>query len=83
MAELVFAKEWEEFKKKIIPPNAPVIQTQEMQKAFYAGAYVVINMAMSMFDPSTPEPTEEDVGKMHALLHELEAFFAQFIRPQS
>lgn len=35
--------EWESFRVKVIPKNAPVIQVFEMKKAFYAGAYSTIS----------------------------------------
>jgi hypothetical protein len=36
--------QWESFKKNVIPANAPKVQQEEMERAFYAGSQAMLQM---------------------------------------
>ena len=50
---------WSEFAAGIIPPNAPPMQREEMKKAFYGGAWIILSM---MLNEIGPESVSEDEG---------------------
>ena len=50
---------WNLFETLVIPKNADEIQRQEMYKAFYAGAYLMMNVYCEIVD----ESTSEEAGK--------------------
>lgn len=67
---------WDLFASKVIAPTAPVLQRQEMQKAFYAGAAILFEAMMAGLDPEA-EPTDADMRRMDRIAAELQAFALQ------
>ncbi len=73
------ASQWEEFRSKVMPANAPTVQVTEMRRAFYSGAYSFLAELMN-FDPGT-EATEADLASLDAAKVEMETFFASLVAP--
>jgi len=49
------AETWVTFEKLVLPKNASIIQRQEMQKAFYAGAHGMLMMTCNLGEKSISE----------------------------
>lgn len=49
---------WESFRNKVVPINAPKVQIDEMEKAFFAGAFALLNIT----DVIGSSETSEDAG---------------------
>lgn len=64
---------WATFCMYVMPKDAPAIQIQEMQKAFFAGAQHLWGSIMTGLDPDA-EPTPEDERRMELIDAELQAF---------
>lgn len=65
-------EEWQAFQRHVMPVSAPVIQRQEMEKAFYAGAMSVLNVLTG----PVPEMSENAaVAVLQALIEEAHAYF--------
>lgn len=47
--------EWEGFSRRVIPKNAPAIQTTEMRMSFYAGVAAVLRIQLAIGDMSVSE----------------------------
>lgn len=70
------AKQWEDFNRLVlIPARASGLQTEEMRKAFYAGAQSLLAVMTSSFDTSA-EPTDNDLKIMDEIALELKLFFS-------
>ena len=52
---------WDSFNYLVIPKNADDIQRQEMRKAFYAGAGVMLNICWAIGDESISEEVGLDI----------------------
>lgn len=65
-----FAKVWETFERKVIPPGASRIQRQEMRRAFYAGAAGMFGLIAQIDE----EDEDEAVAQLEALKQELMVF---------
>ena len=52
---------WDSFNALVIPKNADAIQRQEMRKAFYAGAGVMLNIFWAIGDKSISEEAGLDI----------------------
>lgn len=66
-------KAWREFEGKVIPATADEAQRRDMRGAFFAGASVAFFAVMEAGDPSTEEPTEEELQALTDLHEELKA----------
>jgi hypothetical protein len=59
---------WNSFETHIIPKNAPALQKIEMKKAFYAGAWGMVNILINLEDKEgdnmTDEKMEEYIDKL-------------------
>lgn len=64
---------WTLFRSYVMPKDAPPIQIQEMEKAFFAGAQHLWGSLMTGLDPDA-EPTAADDRRMALIDAELEAF---------
>ena len=62
------AEEWEIFKDVIIPPNAPQVQIDEMEKAFYGGAATMFVQMTEVIKGDISE--EEGADKLQGLFLE-------------
>ena len=66
---------WERFEKALLPPDCSDVQRQETRRAFYAGAFVVLDvMAEAMSDDD--EMTAGDEQVMIDLALEREEYLA-------
>ena len=69
------AEQWELFSAAVMPKNAPPIQQQEMQKAFYAGAAAMLRMQWKIGDAAVSE--DAGVSMMEGWHDELRRFAQQ------
>lgn len=67
------AREWRDFNRRVIPPDAPAVQRSEMRRAFYAGVQVMMGIARGLGDPSV----SEEAGV--AVLEGIEAEMREFV----
>ena len=64
-------REWEIFKNKVMPAQAPKAQVIDMRSTFYAGASCALDLAMKAADL----PQIEAVAELGALKDELDFYF--------
>lgn len=69
----IIAAGWASFCQFCMPADAPKIQIDEMQKAFFAGAQHLWGSIMTGLDPEH-EPTPQDERRMELIDAELTAF---------
>ncbi len=68
-------KAWEEYRARVLPPDAPEIQVSETRLAFYSGAGTMFyGLAVGLDEDA--EPTENDMAKMNAIDAELKEWVA-------
>lgn len=76
MANDIIKKQWTNFRKTVIPPDAPKVQITEMQRAFYAGAELLFY--------ELAKASSEEEEKAHYLfdsIHkELKEFFEKILK---
>lgn len=53
-----FRQQWESYRERVVPANAPVVQVQESRRAFYAG----IAAAIECFNATPDDPAGEDAA---------------------
>jgi hypothetical protein len=73
MTEKRIGKEWDSYRKHLIPKDASTVQIVESRRAFYAGAQSLLAIIVKMLDPGT-DPTEADLRKMGEIDQELKDF---------
>jgi hypothetical protein len=73
MKRQLMGEQWDEFARKILPPNCPNTQRIEMRRAFYAGAQAILFRVIVAFAPEA-EPTAADLQVMDDLDQELQDF---------
>lgn len=66
---------WELFDKKVLPPHVHPVQRQEMRRAFYAGAFSVMEIILAIGKTSPTD--QEGADALHALMTECVAFIEQ------
>jgi hypothetical protein len=64
--------QWELFSKMVIPANASPVQRQEMRRAFYAGAEVMMRVNFSVGHPDYKE--ELGMVLLDSCVQELQKF---------
>jgi len=64
---------WEDYQRKLIPADAPLVQIQETRRAFYAGARGLLRAIEDILSPGH-DPTNADVNMLQSVYLELEAF---------
>lgn len=64
---------WIGYRMKVIPQSAGMVQVEECQRAFMAGATHLFFSLLSALDPDS-EPTEGDLDKMGKIHEELARF---------
>lgn len=74
---------WGMFRLAVGLQDAPPDQIREMRRAFYAGAAAFWAEVNEMLDPSTDEPTDDDLQKMTLLHGELEQFAERIKRGEA
>lgn len=57
--------------------NLPKQQYDDLRAAFFCGAQHLFGSIMSILDPDE-EPTERDMRRMNMIVHELDAFIAEY-----
>jgi hypothetical protein len=65
--------EFEGYRRMVIPPNAPQVQIDECEKAFFSGALAFYGLVMTNLAEGN-EPTEQDLVMMRTLHNELIAY---------
>ena len=65
--------EWDDYRRKVIPADAPSVQTTECRRAFYAGSWAFYALVMNNLDAGS-EPTEKDLAVMARLDAEMREF---------
>lgn len=74
---LIIEAGWVLLRAIAIPPNAPQVQIDEMQTAFFAGADHLFSSIMCMLDADR-EPTDNDMRRMSQIQGELDYFARKF-----
>jgi hypothetical protein len=69
-------REWEEYRRHVLPSNVSTVQLTETRRAFYAGAYLLLSSLTEILGEEQ-EPTPEDIAKLDAINNELKEFFAK------
>jgi hypothetical protein len=54
-------KQWLDFDHNVIPRHAPAVQRQEMKRAFYAGAFMLLEHLKANLDDDLPEEQGVDI----------------------
>jgi hypothetical protein len=68
-------RQWEGYRERVVPADAPPVQVQESQRAFYAGAWALFQtLILGVSDGPNVEPQDE--AFMEALETELRTFAA-------
>lgn len=73
-------EKWEGFSSGVIHPGASAVQREELRRAFYAGAAVVLDISCSIGDESISQ--DAGVAILEGLHSELEAHITE-IRVQN
>jgi hypothetical protein len=76
----LIAQEWASYVERVMPPDAPSLQHQEMRRAFYAGVASLFFLQMKMLDPGSEDATEADLARMDSIHAELAQFEADVRR---
>lgn len=70
-----FAAEWASYRRVVVPASAPLVQVQECQRAFYAGARALLHlMETRVLDADHTEVTDGEVDRLEQLEAEVLAF---------
>lgn len=64
---------WISLRLATIPADAPPVQLDEMQKAFFAGAQHTFSSIFALLDPGA-EPTDADMKRLDQISAELRGF---------
>lgn len=64
---------WEDYRRNVIPADAPQVQVEETRNGFYAGAWCLFSAVMNGLEPGT-EPTVGDLIMLDEMAAELRAF---------
>lgn len=51
----IIEKEWNDFAKAVLPKDVSSIQYKEMRRAFYAGAWVILQTCKRVADEEMPD----------------------------
>jgi len=71
------AKQWQEYRERVMPAEAGLTQVRETRRAFYGGAAVLLGIVLRDVSPSGADVVEEsDLEMMDDLDFELKEFLA-------
>jgi hypothetical protein len=73
---LLVLEQWNQFVRECLHPNAPAVQKQEMRRAFYGGASMILFRLLGELAPGD-EITPSDLEAMMAIQEELREFVEQ------
>jgi hypothetical protein len=73
---MLVLEQWNEFVRTTLRPDAPAIQKQEMRRAFYAGAHMILFRVMAELSDGDA-PTPPDLETMMSVQMELREFLEQ------
>lgn len=76
------AKEWEIYRKKVVPANCSTVQLVETRQAFYAGAAVLFALLVTGIS-NDEEPTAADMAVVEELAKEIDRFGIELMRNDS
>jgi hypothetical protein len=74
MSRAYINEKWEDYRKRVIPKDAPDVQLVESRRAFYAGAAAFLEIQMTKFEHNDPDATDADLALMDSLHRELKLF---------
>jgi hypothetical protein len=74
---LTLAHLWQTYNDCVLPANAPEVQRQECQLAFYAGCHSALTSILAVADEAIPE--EIGAKLLEDLLKEIDEFKSQQI----
>ena len=70
LEDKIIKENWDEFKKAVIPNNAPPIQVSEMRSAFYAGVQIAFNEIIRISVECTEVEAQYKLDKLEEELEE-------------
>lgn len=73
MARITLQDEWDRYRRDVIPAGASPVQRIESQRAFYAGAQMVLMILADLADDAVSE--DQGVERIAALVRESLDFF--------
>lgn len=65
--------EWKEYFAKVVPANAPLVQITETRRAFYGGAWCMLNLLLSVGGDEVSE--ESGAAYLEELRQEILVFY--------
>ncbi|WP_088893147.1 hypothetical protein [Leptolyngbya ohadii] len=71
--EFTIRQKWQQFERSVMPIDASPIQKQEMRRAFYAGAFALLDIVAQI---GSDESISEEAGAL--LLDKIEAELKAF-----
>jgi hypothetical protein len=69
------AGEWRSYREGVLPAEAPDVQVLETKRAFYAGAWALLQLMLNL-DEGTLDATDQDLRVMDVIHQELQSFGA-------
>lgn len=54
-------EEWQSFERAVVPVAAPPVQREEMRRAFYAGASVMLTLVLAAVAPENEDDCEANL----------------------
>ncbi len=72
---------WRKILETNVPPETHLLQVRTYKRFFYAGAKTLLDTLVysDVLDESTGDATVQDVKRIDAMMHEINAFFADVI----
>lgn len=72
----IIEAQWQEYRKRVMPPEVSVIQLDETRKAFYSGVAALFGVLTSTMSDGL-EPTEDDMKIMDGIKSELDDYIKE------
>lgn len=72
----IIADAWEDYRTKVVPPDAGPGQIRDLRNAFYGGALSVVSGMLALLQPGS-EPTADDLTIADDVDAELRAHMAE------
>lgn len=76
--------EWEKIEAAILPPQTSMDKRKWAKRLFMAGAFTLLSKLINsdVLDENDEKSTQQDVNRVDAIWHELNAFFSQIAEMQ-
>lgn len=72
---MTFFEIWKSYRQRVLPPTAPEVQVIETRRAFYAGAWAILNHLSDLMSAGE-DVTDEDLDFVQRFHDELKQFGA-------